>query len=86
MRCDRCGATAPVLKTVRWRDHNGGPFILCDSCWLPISAAVWIVPGQVAAFGRCRHCSGWFGVRELTGLKPGGRRDAWIGTCRRCAV
>ena len=86
MRCDRCAAAAPVLKTLRWRDRNGCPFVLCDPCWLPISSAVWIVPGPVVCFGRCSGCGEWVSVRALEDLKPGGagRGDAPGGTCTLC--
>lgn len=85
MRCDRCGAEAPVLKTCRWRNGNGVPFALCDPCWLPISGAVWVVRGPVTCFGQCRRCSEWFSVRELEDRTGGGRWDSLSGVCENCA-
>lgn len=58
---------------------------MCDGCWHPISHLVWVVLGPVACFGKCVSCGEWESARKLVGLKPGGRRDAWIGTCGRCA-
>ncbi len=84
MRCCKCGTEATVLKTCRRRDGDGSG-VLCDPCWLPLRELVWVIPGPVACFGRCRSCSGWFSVRELADLKPGGRRDAWMGMCVNCS-
>jgi hypothetical protein len=83
--CTRCDTVAVVLKTCRWRDRNGAAFTLCDSCWLPISGAVWVVPGRVPCFGTCLRCGGWFSVRELADRRPGGRYDSSQGTCTVCA-
>ncbi len=86
MRCDRCGHTAPALKTVCWRRDHQTRFALCDSCWEPLAAAVWVIPGLAACFGTCRGCAEWFSVRELEDRTGGGKRDAPSGICARCAV
>jgi hypothetical protein len=83
VRCDRCGHEEVALKTCRRRDGDGTG-ALCDLCWLPLRDMVWVIPGPVACFGKCARCSGWFSVRDLRGLKPCGRRDAWVGTCEGC--
>ena len=79
MACDRCGAAA--LKTVWWRDRNGGVFTLCDACHAPIAGAVWIIPGPIVCFGICHQCGEWVSIRDLRDAKPGGRRSAPAGTC-----
>jgi hypothetical protein len=84
MRCDRCGAVAPALKTCRWRSGVGRPFALCDPCYAPLAAAVWIVPGPVPCFGACRACGSWVSVRELGEASGGGRRGAPSGICGGC--
>jgi hypothetical protein len=56
---------ARVLKTCRRRDRAEQLFALCNSCWLPISGSVWVVPGLVACFGTCSRCGAWCSVREL---------------------
>ena len=84
MRCDKCGVEAVVLKTLICRDDRDRRGVLCDPCWLPLRDRLWIVPGPVACFGRCRSCSGWFSVRELADLALGGKHGAWFGTCRMC--
>ena len=62
-------------------------FALCDECHAPIAGVVWIVAGPVAVFGKCGSCGGWFSLRELTELRPGGagRGDAPGGICVNCA-
>jgi hypothetical protein len=69
----------------RRRRDGDGTGVLCDPCWLPLRDRVWIVPGPVACFGRCRSCSGWFGVNDLADLALGGKHVAWFGTCVDCA-
>ena len=54
------------------------------SLWLPLSDRLWIVPGPVACFGRCRGCGEWFSVRDLSDRKPGGGHGTMIGTCPAC--
>lgn len=86
MRCDRCGRTAPVLKTCRWRKSETR-FTLCDLCWEPIHEVVWVVPGPVPAHGFCPGCSGWFPVGVLSELKPSAYKwDAPTGLCPSCAI
>ncbi len=86
MRCAGCGVEAPALKTVLCRADRERRGVLCDSCWLPLRDRLWGIPGPVACFGRCSGCGGWFSVRELADLKPGGARkgDAPGGTCVAC--
>lgn len=88
MRCGRCGYEAPVLKTCRPRDGHryGRRFTLCDDCWRPVAAWVWIMPGPVYAWGVCRSCSGWASMNELQDVASGGRHDAPTGVCSVCAL
>jgi hypothetical protein len=85
MRCDRCRVEAPALKTCRWRSRPGPTFALCDPCYGPLAAAVWIVPGPVPCFGACRGCGSWFSVRELAERTGGGKQGAPSGICPDCA-
>ncbi len=84
MRCAGCCVEAPALKTVLCRADRERRGVLCDSCWLPLKDRLWIVPGWVACFGTCRLCGEWVSVRELRDARLGGKRSAWIGTCRMC--
>ncbi len=83
MRRCKCGVEAPAFKTCRRREGEGTG-VLYDSCWLPLADRLWIVPGPVACFGRCRGCGEWFSVRELTDRKPGGGHGAMVETCTMC--
>jgi len=84
MRCEMCGAEAPVLKTCRWRSGSDRSFTLCDACYAGVSEAVWIVPGAVTCFGTCRRCGSWVSMRELSEITGGSRRGAPSGICRQC--
>ena len=85
MICEACGVSAPALKTCRWRTGGERRFVLCDSCWEPISGSVWIVRGRVPVWGFCSGCSEWFSVRELAELRPSGWKwDSPTGLCRSC--
>ena len=83
MVCEGCGYSAAALKTCRWRT-GARHFTLCDPCWEPLVSSVWIVAGHLPAHGKCRGCSGWFSLRELEDLRPGGKWDALSGLCSRC--
>jgi len=85
VRCDGCGAEAPVLKTCRCRDDAERAGVLCDPCWDPLRDRVWIIPGPVACFGTCSRCGEWVSVNDLRDATPGGRRSAPSGLCRMCA-
>lgn len=81
MRCDGCGHEATVLKTVVCRADRDRQGVLCGECWLPLRELVWIVPGWLNCFGRCRSCGEWESVRGLRDVKPG---EPVSGTCRAC--
>ncbi|MDP8953294.1 MAG: hypothetical protein M3N18_13880 [Actinomycetota bacterium] len=84
MRCCKCGAEAPALKTCRRRDGDGRG-VLCDPCWLPLRDRVWVIPGPHVCFGKCSGCGEWFSLRELPDRRPGGKWSAPTGTCVDCA-
>ncbi len=84
MRCEGCGAYAPAMKTVRWRSGERR-FVLCDPCYSPIRGETLIVPGVATVHGVCRGCSGWFSLRDLADVTPGGRRGAPSGLCASCS-
>ena len=71
------------MKTVRPRS-GGASFVLCDGCYAPLSRWVWIIPGYIAVWGRCRGCGSWESVRDLRDAKPGGGHGAMVGTCPDC--
>jgi len=84
VRCGGCDVEATALKTVVCRAARERRGVLCDPCWLPLRDRLWIVPGPVACFGKCRKCGEWFSVKELADLKSGGGHGAWLGKCRMC--
>jgi len=80
--CDGCGATAAAMKTCRRRRDGDGIGVLCDSCWLPLRNLVWIVPGGLNVWGRCRACGEWESINTLSDKKPG---EPVSGVCATCA-
>lgn len=84
-RCEGCGASAPVLKSVRWRHGaTARKFHLCGECYSGLAPSLWIVKGRLPVWGQCRECSRWFSVNELDDLVGGGRWDSFVGTCAEC--
>ena len=83
MKCSRCGHQSLAMKTLRPRS-GGVSFLLCDPCWEPLATSVWIVAGHLPAHGKCRECLGWFSLRELEYMQPGGKWDAPSGICSGC--
>jgi hypothetical protein len=71
VRCGCCDVEATALKTVLCRADRERQGVLCDSCWLPLRELVWIVPGRLNVWGRCRRCGGWESVNLLRDAKPG---------------
>ena len=84
MICESCGITAPALKTVRWRTEGKRRFVLCDGCYAPLSASLWIVPGSHDAHGQCERCSEWFSLRDLAVIRPGRKKSDFGGICHSC--
>ncbi len=84
MICEGCGYSAAALKTCRWKTGERR-FVLCDPCWEPVAASLWVVAGSAPAHGRCRDCGGWSSVRELAGISQGGKWDAPSGLCPGCS-
>jgi hypothetical protein len=79
--CDKCGASAPAMKNCRRRDGEGKG-VLCDGCYEPLRDRLWIVPGSLNVFGRCRACNRWESINDLGDVKPG---YPVTGVCPACA-
>ena len=47
-------------------------------------AEMKIVPGDRVVMARCDVCEAYDNPRESSGLKLGGRKGAYSGTCRAC--
>jgi hypothetical protein len=44
-----------------------------------------VVPGKRVVTGRCEVCGAYFNPREMAEYSPGGRYNAYSGTCEECA-
>jgi hypothetical protein len=55
------------------------PFQQPGSPWLVI------VPGDRMVTARCEGCVAYFNPREMVQVSPGGRYNAYLGTCGSCA-
>jgi hypothetical protein len=80
MTCAFCGGGDRWIKTCLAPD--GSRIRVCDPCWETLRLV--IVPGDAPVTARCALC-GWYGnPREFTVARPGGRKDAYSGTCGTC--
>lgn len=87
MVCESCGVERLAMKTVRWRTGKRR-FVLCDECWEPLAASLWIVPGDFSITARCDRCRDYLNPSELVTITPGGatKRDIIAsGVCRDCS-
>jgi hypothetical protein len=88
--CSGCGHEAPTLKSCRWRKGGKRVFALCDPCYAPLSASLWIVPAPFTITSRCDCCHRYVRPDELDPAtsRPGGhsKRDLHSsGLCVRCS-
>lgn len=82
MCCAFCGGGDRWIKTCRTADNSR--IRVCDPCWEARAPELIIVPGDVVITARCDLC-GWYGnPREFAKASPGGRKDAYGGTCGAC--
>jgi hypothetical protein len=82
MACAFCGEGDMWIKTCRTKD---GPIRVCDPCWEILSSWLVIVPGDGVVTARCEGCEAYFNPREMALVSPGGRYNAYSGTCEACA-
>ncbi len=59
--------------------------MVCDHCYGEHASELTIVPGDWVVAARCDHCWRYGNPREFVEAKPGGRKDAYSGTCPECA-
>ncbi len=81
--CAFCGGGDRWIKTCLASD--GSRLRLCDSCWRARSLELVIVPGDGVVTARCDLCGRYGNPREFVEVSPGGRKDAYSGTCGACA-
>jgi hypothetical protein len=60
--------------------------LVCDPCYEENSSVLVIVPGDRTVTARCDHCWRYGNPREFVEARPGGRKNAYSGTCLECAL
>ena len=83
MACELCGGGDPWIKTCI--TPEGSRLLVCDSCYGECEAALTIVPGNRVVTARCASCGIYGNPRGFLGLRLGGRKGAYSGTCWMCA-
>ncbi len=81
MACTFCGEGDRWIKTCRTKD---GLIRVCDPCWEILAPWLVIVPGDAVVSVRCDGCGAYFNPGEMKEFSPGGRYNAYSGTCRAC--
>jgi hypothetical protein len=77
-----CGEGDKWIKTCRTPD---GLIRVCDPCWEVLGAWLVVVPGERVVTARCEGCGAYFNPRDMAKFSPGGRYNAYHGTCEACA-
>lgn len=83
MSCELCGGGDMWIKTCLTRE--GSRVLVCDLCYGEHAAVLVIVPGDRTVTARCDQCWGYGNPREFVAISPGGRKNAYSGTCAECA-
>ncbi len=78
-----CGEGDRWIKTCHTTD--GSRLRMCDPCWEVLRPWLVIVPGDGVVAARCDGCGVYFNPRDMAMVSPGGRKDAYAGTCMKCA-
>ena len=83
MSCELCGGGDRWIKTCL--TPSGHRLLVCDPCYGEHDSELRIVPGDIVVTARCDGCGCYGNPREFSGVSPGGRKDAYSGTCGVCA-
>ena len=83
MPCAFCSEDDQWIKTCRIPD--GSRIRVCDPCYEVLGSWLVIIPGDGVVTARCNLCGAYFNPREMARFSPGGRKDAYSGTCGWCA-
>lgn len=59
--------------------------LVCDLCHAEHEAELTIVSGDSVVTARCDLCGIYGNPREFLGVRLGGRKGAYSGTCEACA-
>jgi hypothetical protein len=71
------------IKTCRTQE--GSRLLVCDPCCEEHASVLVIVPGDRVVVARCDRCWCYGNPREFAEISPGGRKNAYSGTCGACA-
>ncbi len=82
MACELCGSGDAWIKTCA--TPSDSRLLVCDPCHAEHEAELTIVPGDRLVTARCASCGAYGNPREFSGLRLGGRKGAYSGTCRAC--
>ncbi len=83
MACELCGGGDLWIKTCL--THSESRLLVCDLCYGEHEAELKIVPGDRVVAARCGSCGAYGNPRGFSGLRLGGRKGAYSGTCGECA-
>ena len=83
MACELCGGGDLWIKTCL--TPEGSRLLVCDPCHVEYAAELTIVPGRLVVTARCDACGIYGNPREFSGVRLGGRKGAYSGTCPECA-
>ena len=82
MSCELCGGGDRWIKTCRTPYEFS--LLVCDLCYEEHALVLVIVPGEWVVTARCASCGVYVNPREFVEAEPGGRKDAFSGTCGAC--
>ena len=82
MACDLCGGGDSWIKTCP--TPEGSRLLVCDPCHGEHAAELTIVMGDLVVTARCASRGAYGNPREFSGLRLGGRKGAYSGTCSMC--
>jgi len=82
MLCELCGGGDMWIKTCR--TPEGSSLLVCDPCYEENATVLVIVPGDRVVMARCNHCWRYGNPRDFVEVRPGGRKNAYSGTCATC--
>ncbi len=83
MACELCGGGDAWIKTCLTQE--GSLLVVCDGCYGEHQAELKIVPGDRVVVARCDRCGAYGNPRTFSGVRLGGRKGAYSGTCEECA-
>ena len=83
MPCAFCGGGDRWIKTCLTVDRSR--IRVCEPCWEARVSEMVIGPGDGVVTARCDLCGCYDNPREFAEVRPGGRKDAYSGTCGTCA-